>query len=629
MDDRKVYALVSVCLAVSLVSVGFAGFAYYNRTPQAQASNANKNKPIPPDLNKTYWDNWRKANSVSDYQQILSQASRYEHNPNSWHSPPSVSIGQGFGVGPYDYVVFQGDKDNYYAKSGDNGQITYEGSDASTVVQNAVDSLSRGTVYLKGFDRPSGVTTTENVSIIAENLGDITIDNSTWNFNSVNTEQVLISQSSLSYPYTIFRDDSGVLYAVNNNLELVAGGPDSLGVSNNTDMAELIAEIVNNVENGRTSIKIVNGGYLKSAQTLNAIPHLFGSGKNISTLTATSAVDGENIFTITDPASNSVMRIDSLKFQGGDSHTNYANCYFDLDNVKEICITNTEFRDAQGYGIKAINTHHWNCIALSWFVDGAGFYFEGDEDIQLIGDKIKYENTICKVENYSEVKMDSIEYKLNAPEIDLVNANFPEFNHTNRPDVYLLDSFGDGNWSSRDRTKNNYPIPLNLARTDARIFRPEWELRNGSPSTVDDALSLTAGDTTEQSVMKSSLEDLNNQKTWEFDWQFQTAPTAGVFAWRLMVSGDLVQVKIGSDNSFELMKREAGTWSTLISNTWAVDNASHTTKVTRDLNGNWELFLDGTSQGTATDTILPSGELRTSLINQADAEIRIDRVIIY
>jgi len=195
MDDRKVYVLVSVCLVISLISVGFAGFTYY-KTSRPHATNTNKNKPIPPDLNKTYWDNWRRADSVSDYQQILNQASRYEHNPSSWHSPPSVSIGQGFGVGPYDYVVFQGSADNYYAKSGDNGRIMYEGSDASTVVQNAVDSLSRGTVYLRGFDRPSGVTAPENVSIIAENLGDMTIDNSTWNFNSVNTEQALIGKTA-------------------------------------------------------------------------------------------------------------------------------------------------------------------------------------------------------------------------------------------------------------------------------------------------------------------------------------------------------------------------------------------------------------------------------------------------
>jgi len=191
--DKKVYALVSVCLVVSLISVGFAGFTYY-RTSQSKATGTSTIKPIPPDLDKTYWDNWRRADSVSDYQKILNQALRYEHNPNSWHSPPNVSIGQGFGVGPYDYVVFQGSTDNYYARSGDNGHIMYEGSNASTVVQNAVDSLDKGCVYLRGFDRPSGVTTPDNVSVIAENNGDFALENGSLGVGKIGKNTYFVSQ---------------------------------------------------------------------------------------------------------------------------------------------------------------------------------------------------------------------------------------------------------------------------------------------------------------------------------------------------------------------------------------------------------------------------------------------------
>jgi len=118
------------------------------------------------------------SNQVAFQKRNSSNSSRYETPPNEWHSPPKVSIGQGFGVKPYDYVIFQGSEGDYYAMSGDNGRIMYEGSNASTVIQNAVDSLSRGTVYLKGFDRPSGVTTTENVSIFSQSNGNISYTNS-------------------------------------------------------------------------------------------------------------------------------------------------------------------------------------------------------------------------------------------------------------------------------------------------------------------------------------------------------------------------------------------------------------------------------------------------------------------
>jgi len=224
MVDRKVYVLVSACLIISLISVGFAGFTYYNRTSQSKATGTSVNEPIPPDLDKTYWDNWRGADSVADYQQILNQASRYEHNPSSWHSPPSVSIGQGFGVGPYDYVVFQGDKDNYYARSGDNGQIMYEGADASTVVQNAVDSLSRGTVYLRGFGRPSGVTTTENVSILTKKNGNLALEN-----GSFSTEQALI-ENELDVPTKIINSDGKIYpYSAGNIQQAI----DDLPIVNN------------------------------------------------------------------------------------------------------------------------------------------------------------------------------------------------------------------------------------------------------------------------------------------------------------------------------------------------------------------------------------------------------------
>jgi len=44
-----------------------------------------------------------------------------------------------------------------------------------------------------------------------------------------------------------------------------------------------------------------------------------------------------------------------------------------------------------------------------------------------------------------------------------------------------------------------------------------------------------------------------------------------------------------------------GAWSAIISAAWVRDNAPHVLKVTRDAAGNFELFLDGVSQGVAND----------------------------
>jgi|Deesub1362A_J573_1020465.scaffolds.fasta_scaffold00348_79 hypothetical protein len=56
-----------------------------------------------------------------------------------------------------------------------------------------------------------------------------------------------------------------------------------------------------------------------------------------------------------------------------------------------------------------------------------------------------------------------------------------------------------------------------------------------------------------------------------------------------------------------LVKNQAGGGdTTLISFTWDSDTNEHTLKLTRDSSGNWELFYDGVSKGTATDSWLPS-----------------------
>jgi len=133
---------LGVCLTATAVAVGAVlALGIFNQTPNRTTPQKNSN------------------------------SLRYETPPSEWHSPPKVSIGQGFGVKAHDYIIYQGSEGDYYAMSGENGEIMFQASDASTVVQNAVDSLERGSVYLKGFSKPSGVTIPENVSIVAGKNG--------------------------------------------------------------------------------------------------------------------------------------------------------------------------------------------------------------------------------------------------------------------------------------------------------------------------------------------------------------------------------------------------------------------------------------------------------------------------
>jgi len=106
---------LGACLTVAVVALGtILAFGVFNNQAPSQVTS-------------------QKRNSNS--------SSRYETPPSEWHSPPKVSIGQGFGVGKADYIVFKGSEGNIYAKSGDNGQIMFESDNAAKVIQSAIDSM--------------------------------------------------------------------------------------------------------------------------------------------------------------------------------------------------------------------------------------------------------------------------------------------------------------------------------------------------------------------------------------------------------------------------------------------------------------------------------------------------------
>ena len=62
------------------------------------------------------------------------------------------------------------------------------------------------------------------------------------------------------------------------------------------------------------------------------------------------------------------------------------------------------------------------------------------------------------------------------------------------------------------------------------------------------------------------------------------------------------------DSWVRLCKTVSSSSSSLISGSWSIDTEWHIIKVTRDSSDNFELFFDGVSKGTTTDTILTSSK---------------------
>jgi len=79
---------------------------------------------------------------------------------------------------PYSYIIFT-DGINYYAKNGKTGQIDYSSTDANTVVNNVLNSLSSGSILFKGdfSSLTLQISNKGNLKIVFDTIGRIEIDN--------------------------------------------------------------------------------------------------------------------------------------------------------------------------------------------------------------------------------------------------------------------------------------------------------------------------------------------------------------------------------------------------------------------------------------------------------------------
>lgn len=195
---------------------------------------------------------------------------------------------------------------------------------------------------------------------------------------------------------------------------------------------------------------------------------------------------------------------------------------------------------------------------------------------------------------------------------------------------YLLedwegDSLNEG--PTYDTTGYEFTEPETSAFTVTT--RPEWSELAGSPTVSDSILTLTNGDSTTQAV---DTEADVSEGTWEFVFQCSSSPTDGQLLFDFMRedTDNRWRVRLnGNNDDFKLQKQDTGDGSDAISTTWSRDTSEHTLTVTRDSNDQFEMSLDGSSVGTATDSFTPSGVLNVAVINAADTDIDFKRIEVY
>jgi len=172
----------------------------------------------------------------------------------------------------------------------------------------------------------------------------------------------------------------------------------------------------------------------------------------------------------------------------------------------------------------------------------------------------------------------------------------------------FVDDWGDNLLTNRENSGSGLVSGPGLAVRRCKNYRPEWTTESGSPSATDERLYLPQSATAQAISVPSTF----TEGAWESDFRFtNTTATQWLADYIMRISGEDTGYLLNHANdgsAYRIQKRITGTLTNLIDVTWAEDTDWHVQKGTRDADGNFELFLDRVSKGTATDTDITSSD---------------------
>lgn len=164
---------------------------------------------------------------------------------------------------------------------------------------------------------------------------------------------------------------------------------------------------------------------------------------------------------------------------------------------------------------------------------------------------------------------------------------------TDADSFVMLDDFADNKLSSRD-----YFQP-----------RPEWATKLGSPSVGGGVATIPNGHIVDQVIATPSTFIIGS---WEITHNFVNN-TLGKFRFHVFADADDINDLNGYFANrnctnpdypyFRLYSQTGSSIASIISSQPAIDTDPHIFKITRDVSGNWEIFLDGVSEGTVTNIV--------------------------
>lgn len=175
---------------------------------------------------------------------------------------------------------------------------------------------------------------------------------------------------------------------------------------------------------------------------------------------------------------------------------------------------------------------------------------------------------------------------------------------------YIEDDWGDNALSGRtDPTSGPWfyqPVPSQPGDALLGRYRPEWDVLSGSPSASSGVLTVPS--TTNDPALHTDAQMAAG--TWKIDFSY--AGTSGTN------SSQFTPIEGETTGRWMTLNPHQGTGdyklnvnaTDIISATWSPNTNWHTAQCDRSDGGSYEIFLDGTSKGTATDSSAVPDEKR-------------------
>ena len=196
-------------------------------------------------------------------------------------------------------------------------------------------------------------------------------------------------------------------------------------------------------------------------------------------------------------------------------------------------------------------------------------------------------------------------------------------------EIYLHDDWGDNSLTERDDSATT-------THNDVEgVYRPEWRIESGNPEASDERLEFDTNEAIDAEI------NLNLDETITWEWSgidfgtFESDSTIGVgfVVWAEDQNWDLDSSASSPDDAYVLQIRQEGDEVRLLNGDVLISHSTspdESISLKREPNGDWELFVDGSTAGTANDTTLSDPQyIGFGGTDRGDCETFVDEVKVF